>query len=231
VANSSAPVARRPARVRSPEFTVPPIVLVIGAPGSGKGTQAARLSTRHRFVYIGLGEQLRSEIRHHSRLGRQIARYVAAGRLVPNGLVREEVAAALRKERRLIEQRGAILDGYPRTLPQARELLRLLQAARFGNPLVAVNLQGPDRVFIPRLLGRGRGDDTLLVVRRRLRRFHRDTGPMLRFLRVHAQVIDVPAASSAVAVARAIWRRLRRALRGASERVPQRRRSRARRVA
>lgn len=229
IARGAVRAARWPeGRVERP---VSPIVLVIGAPGSGKGTQAALLSARHHFVYIALGEQLRSEIRHHSRLGRQVARYVAAGRLVPNGLVREEVAAALRKERRPIAERGAILDGYPRTLGQAKELLRLLQAARLANPLIVVNLRGADRVFVPRLLGRGRADDTPVVVRRRLRRFRRETGPMLRFLRRQARVIDVPAAPTASVVARAIWTHLRGVLRGAQGSVPRHARARAGRVA
>ncbi|HLN14300.1 MAG TPA: hypothetical protein VK587_13975, partial [bacterium] len=94
-----------------------------------------------------------------------------------------------------------------------------------------VNLRGADRVFVPRLLGRGRADDTPVVVRRRLRRFRRETGPMLRFLRRQARVIDVPAAPAASAVARAIWTHLRGVLRGAQGSVPRHARARAGRVA
>jgi len=190
-----------------------PILLMIGPPGSGKGTQAARLIARRQYVYIGVGEQLRSEMSHHSRLGRVIEHYVATGALVPTPIVHEEVAAILRKQRPRIARSGGILDGYPRTLSQARDLLRLLKEVRLRNPLIVVNLRGPDRLFVDRLLGRGRADDTPAVVRRRLRLFRKEVAPILTFLRRHTSVIDVAATASVAVVARnvrqAIDRRLR----------------------
>jgi len=181
-----------------------PIILLIGPPGSGKGTQARLLAGLRRQVHIEVGEHLRSEVRRHSRLGRRISHYVAAGALVPREIVRAEVAAILHKKKRAIARSGAILDGYPRTLAQAKDLLRLLRDAGLRNPLLVVSLRGPDRLFVARLLQRGRSDDTPAVARRRLRLFHKATAPILRFLRPRLPVIDVAAVSSVPVVMHAI---------------------------
>ena len=187
-----------------------PIVLIVGAPGSGKGTQAVRLTARLRAVYIGLGERFRSEIRHHSRLGGRIARYVETGRLVPSAVVHEEVAAALRRSRARIAERGAVLDGHPRTLRQARDLVRLVGSLGLPNPLVVVHLRGRHREFLRRLMKRGRADDTVAVALDRLSSYRQTIAPMCRFLRAHARVIAVNAVAPVDAVARTIREELRR---------------------
>jgi adenylate kinase len=140
-------------------------------------------------------------MRNHSSLGRRITHYVSAGALVPTEIVRAEIATVLRRRKRAIVRRGAILDGYPRTLQQAKDLVRLLRDAGLGNPLLVVNLRGPDRVFVARLLGRGRSDDTPAVVRRRLRVFHKATAPILRYLRGRLPVIDVAADAAVPTIA------------------------------
>ena len=180
------------------------MVLFIGAPGSGKGTQARELAALRQMVHIEMGEQLRNEMKHRSPLGRRIAHYVEAGVLVPSVLVRAQIAAALKRKKREIAANGAILDGYPRNLAQSKDLLRLLREAGLRNILVVVNLRGPDRLFVARLLGRGRSDDTPVVIRRRLRIFHKTTAPMLRFLRSRLPVIDVAADASVQAVGESI---------------------------
>ena len=202
------PTAARRSAAKRPRSTARddgiPILLFIGAPGSGKGTQARQLAGRQQQVHIELGEQLRSEMKHRSPLGRRITHYVEAGVLVPRALVRAEIAAVLHRKKRTIAANGAILDGYPRNLAQAKDLLRLLREADLHNPLVVVNLRGPDRLFVARLLGRGRSDDTPAVVRRRLQLFHKATAPMLRFLRSRLPVIDVGADAPVPVVAASI---------------------------
>jgi len=186
---------------------------MIGPPGSGKGTQAERLIARCGYVYVGVGDQLRSEMSHHSRLGRVIEHYVATGALVPTPIVHEEVAAILRKQRPRIARSGGILDGYPRTLSQAKDLLSLLKEVRLRNPLIVVNLRGPDRLFAGRLLGRGRADDTPAVARRRLRQFRKEVAPILAFLRRHTSVLDVASTGSVPVVARSVRQAIDRRLR------------------
>ena len=92
------------------------IVILLGAPGSGKGTQSMRLAEKNGFIHLATGDIFRAEISSGTELGRKAQDYVKAGKLVPDAIVTEMVAA------RLEAGKNYLLDGFPRNLEQARSL-------------------------------------------------------------------------------------------------------------
>ncbi|MFF4255187.1 adenylate kinase [Streptomyces sp. NPDC001663] len=150
-------------------------IVLIGPPGVGKGTQAALLSRRLGIPHISTGDLFRDHVRRLTPLGRDAQRYLDAGELVP-----DHVTAGMVR-RRLEEPdtaRGFLLDGFPRTVRQARELSAIL--AETGTPLDAVlELTAPEDVVVARLRSRGRPDDTEEVIRHRQTIYRRRTAPLL----------------------------------------------------
>jgi adenylate kinase len=125
-------------------------VVFLGAPGVGKGTQAERVASQFKIVKISTGDLLREAVRNQTELGQEAKRYMDQGQLVPDavviGLVREKLAHPG-------SANGFVLDGFPRTVPQAEELGRVLQASQ--RPLHrVVNFQVPREDVIRRLSGR-----------------------------------------------------------------------------
>lgn len=150
-------------------------VLMIGAPGAGKGTQGVRVAAHYGIAHISSGDLLREHIATGSSIGRAARTYVESGDLVPDSVVldmlRKPIVAAS-------EQGGYVLDGFPRTAPQARALHDA--AADDGASVeVAVHLEVPEDRLTERLLARGRDDDTPQVIAHRLEVYRRQTVPML----------------------------------------------------
>lgn len=163
-------------------------IVLLGAPGSGKGTQAARLKSRLGVAHISTGDLLRAEVAAGTRLGVQAKAVMEAGRLVSDDIMLGML------ENRLAQpdaQPGFILDGYPRNLAQADALDGLL--ARIGKPIdVAVLLQVDDELLFQRLAGRaqaeGRKDDHPDTVRERLRVYAAQTAPVVDYYRGRGQL-------------------------------------------
>ena len=153
-------------------------LLLIGAPGSGKGTQAALLAERFNITHISSGDLLRQHVRDQTSIGRTIKAYVDAGDLVPDAVVmdmlRKPVVAA-------VESGGYVLDGFPRTVDQAKAAFEV--ASALGVEVqAAVHLDVPAEELIRRLLARGRGaDDTEEVIARRLKTYRDKTLPLLEY--------------------------------------------------
>ena len=125
-------------------------IVLLGPPGAGKGSLASLYATRLRMAHLSTGEIFRQEITRNSALGRRVKRYVTNGRLVPDRLVVQVMAARLRRERLT---KGFVLDGFPRTRGQAAGLDRVLQ--RRHQPLDgAVYIASPAPLLIRRLSGR-----------------------------------------------------------------------------
>ncbi len=150
-------------------------LLIIGPPGSGKGTQAEHLARHFGVPTVSTGEIFRSNVSRETRLGNEAAKYLNDGDFVPDHLTN-----ALVKDRLLESdvKAGFLLDGYPRTAPQVMELDNML--ASQGQALDAViELQAADAELEQRMLKRakdeGRRDDTVDVFRRRLDLYHRET--------------------------------------------------------
>ena len=154
-------------------------LLLIGAPGSGKGTQSVALASLYGVEHISSGEVLRAEARAGTPLGREVAAFQRRGDLVPDQIVFDllipVVAAAAARG-------GYILDGYPRTVPQAMEAFDV--AKRLDLTLdAAVYLNVPEPVLLQRLMSRARPDDTEEVIKHRLEVFAETTRPLIAYYR------------------------------------------------
>lgn len=152
-------------------------VILFGAPGSGKGTQAQLLNAEFGVPHISTGDVLRSEIADGSILGQQVARYVQAGQLVPDDLVTDVMLDQLHRP---AAADGFILDGYPRTVGQAADLTDDL-AATGTHVDAVVALQLDTQTVVTRMLGRGRADDSESVIRGRLDVFRKQTLPLFAY--------------------------------------------------
>ncbi|WP_461187830.1 adenylate kinase [Arthrobacter sp. Z4-13] len=150
-------------------------LLIIGPPGSGKGTQAEHLARHFGVPAVSTGEIFRSNVSRRTELGNAAAKYLDDGDFVPDHLTN-----ALVKDRLLDAdvQAGFLLDGYPRTAPQVIELDNMLSSQGHGIDAV-IELRAPDAELEQRMLRRakdeGRRDDTVDVFRRRLDLYHRET--------------------------------------------------------
>lgn len=158
-------------------------LVLLGAPGSGKGTQATRLKEHLQVPHVSTGDLLRAEVKAGSPLGLQAKEVMARGELVSDAILlgmledrfsRDDVA------------NGFILDGYPRNLAQAAALDALLE--RIGQPMdAAVQLEVDNELLIDRLAGRaqaeGRSDDNPESVRKRLQVYDDQTAPVIGYYR------------------------------------------------
>lgn len=171
-------------------------LVLLGAPGSGKGTQAARLKEHLQVPHISTGDLLRAEVAAGSPLGMQAREVMARG-----DLVSDEILLGMLKDRfsREDTRAGFILDGYPRNVAQCTALEALL--ARIGQPLdVAVKLEVPNELIVERIAGRaaaeGRKDDTPETVRERLRVYAEQTEPVAGYFAEHGKLVVVDGVGS-----------------------------------
>ncbi len=171
-------------------------LVLLGAPGSGKGTQAARLKDHLQVPHISTGDLLRAEVAAGSKLGLEAKEVMARGQLVSDAIL-----LGMLEDRfsRPDTANGFILDGYPRNLAQADALDTLLK--RIGQPMeAAVQLEVPTELLVERIAGRaaaeGRADDTPESVRTRLGVYNDQTAPVIEFFRQHGQLTVVDGVGS-----------------------------------
>jgi adenylate kinase len=162
-------------------------LLLIGAPGGGKGTQGDALALLYDIQHISSGEVLRAEAEAGTPVGHEIAGYQQRGDLVPDQIVFDllipVIAAAAARG-------GYVLDGFPRTVPQALQAFEV--ARHFDFTLdAAVYLDVPESVLLQRLLERARTDDTAEVIRHRLEVFAETTGPLIAYYRDRGVLVEV----------------------------------------
>jgi adenylate kinase len=176
-------------------------VVLLGPPGSGKGTQGKLLAERLGVPAISTGDILRAAVRDRTPLGRQAQAIMDKGELVSDDLI-----VALIRERLAERDAGSgfVLDGFPRTIAQAEALEELL--AGNGDALSAVvNLSVPESVLVERMLGRsqaeGRADDRPETIRERLRVYREKTEPLVGFYRQRDLVADVDGVGSVPEIA------------------------------
>jgi len=187
-------------------------IVIFGPPGSGKGTYASRLVKRLGVPHISTGDLVREEIRNQTPLGKMIEKYSSSGTLVPD----ETITEILKKRMKSMEAKGFVLEGYPRTVSQARELEKITTID------TVVNLNVPDSVIIRRLSARlqckscgaiyneitmkpkvsgkcdkcggelfRRTDDQPEVIQERLRVYKEASSPVVDFYRAENRLKDI----------------------------------------
>ena len=182
-------------------------LLLIGAPGAGKGTQAERLAERFGIVHISSGDLLRQHVKDRTSLGQTIKSYVDHGDLVPDGVVmdmlRKPVVAA-------VAAGGYVLDGFPRTVEQAQASFPTARALGV-EVQAAVHLDVAREELVRRLLSRRRGlDDTEAVIEHRLQVYLDKTVPLLEYYAGREWMFTVDGAQPPDVVHAEILTRLRK---------------------
>jgi len=163
-------------------------VLLIGAPGAGKGTQAVRIAEHFGLTHISSGDILRQHIAEGTAIGRTVQEYVRRGDLVPDSIMMDMLFKPVKAA---TESGGYVLDGYPRTLDQAKAAYEVV--GEHGMAVqVAVHIYVPDEELVQRLLGRARGsDDTREVIEHRLEVYREKTLPMLDYYAQREKLVQV----------------------------------------
>jgi adenylate kinase len=164
-------------------------VLLLGPPGAGKGTQADRIAARFQLVHLATGDLLRANVADGTPLGEVAQAYLDSGELVPDEVV---VAMMLERLTQPDCKRGFLLDGFPRSVAQAKALDEHL--AGLGAPLdAAINLEVAEEELLHRLAGRGRADDNAQTIRNRLQVFAASTRPLLDYYEKRGLLFSVAA--------------------------------------
>jgi adenylate kinase len=169
-------------------------VIMLSAPGAGKGTHCAHLARATGIAHVSSGEVLRAEIARGTELGNQIAQFTARGDLVPDELIFDVLVPIVVAADR--DSGGYLLDGFPRTVPQAERAAEIGLALDLSGD-AAVYLSAPTEVLVERLEGRaereGRVDDTPSVIRHRLEVFETETRPVVEFYRSRSLLMEIDA--------------------------------------
>jgi adenylate kinase len=152
-------------------------LLIVGPQGAGKGTQAALLADSLGIPHVSTGDLFRANLAGGTELGMLAKKYMDAGELVPDEVTQEMVADRVAQPD---AEPGFLLDGFPRNVSQADWLTDML--AKLEKPIDAVVLlTAPDEVLLDRMLARGRADDTVEAIGRRLDIYHRETKPLIDY--------------------------------------------------
>jgi adenylate kinase len=181
-------------------------ILILGAPGSGKGTQGSLLAQRLGLPKITTGDILRAAVQAKTELGREAKKYMDAGRLVPDAIVLDLIKTELNRPQ---AADGAILDGFPRTAPQA-ELVDKTLAVRGHRLNHILLLDVTEEELVRRMRARahieGRADDTSDAIKTRLQVYQRDTAPLIAHYAQRGIVHRVPGNGSVEEIAEEIRR-------------------------
>ena len=166
-------------------------IVIFGAPGSGKGTQSDLLKQNFNLAHISTGDVLRQEMKNDTELGKIAKGYIEKGQLVPDDLICDMLDHTLGK---LTDAKGVIFDGFPRTIPQAEALEKIL-ANRGMEVTVLIDLQVEEAELIRRLLERGkisgRSDDNEETIQARLKVYHSQTAPLAEYYQSKGKRIEI----------------------------------------
>lgn len=155
-------------------------IVIFGAPGAGKGTQSDKMIEKYGLGHISTGDVLRNEIKKGTELGKTAKGYIDKGQLIPDALMVSILAGVYDTFGK--DHKGVIFDGFPRTIPQAEALKKML--AERGHKLAAmIELDVPEEELMKRLILRGkesgRSDDNEETIKKRLDVYHNQTAPLI----------------------------------------------------
>ncbi|UKK72785.1 adenylate kinase [Segatella bryantii] len=155
-------------------------IVIFGAPGAGKGTQSDKMIEKYGLGHISTGDVLRSEIKNGTELGKIAKEFIDNGQLIPDELMIDILANVYDSFGK--EHKGVIFDGFPRTIPQAEALKKML--AERGHVVAAmIELAVPEKELMSRLINRGkisgRSDDNAETIQKRLNVYHEQTSPLI----------------------------------------------------
>ena len=157
-------------------------LVLFGAPGSGKGTQSAKLIDEYGLYHISTGEVLRDHISRGTELGKIADSYISKGNLIPDDLMIQILDEVLDKE--ASDKKGVVFDGFPRTIPQAEALKELLRK-RNTDLHAVIGLEVPEDELMERMIRRGqetgRADDNPETIKSRLNVYHNQTLPLKEY--------------------------------------------------
>ncbi len=193
-------------------------IIMLGAPGAGKGTQAKKIAEKYGIPHISTGDIFRANIKNNTELGKKAKEYMDQGLLVPDELTLDLVMDRLAQED---AKKGYVLDGFPRTIPQAEALTKALEE-KSEEIDYAVNVEVADEVIINRMAGRRacvscggtyhvqfnptkkegicdacggelilRDDDKPETVKRRLEVYHEQTQPLIDYYTKAGKIVEV----------------------------------------
>ena len=156
------------------------VLIFLGPPGSGKGTQAQILTDNLNLNHLSVGDLLRENILNNTELGKLASSYVKSGELVPDELIIDLMDSYITNIKNKTDNSGIILDGFPRTINQAIALENKIKQLNVSIKAV-INLDIPDQKILNRLASRGREDDKPELIKNRLKVYRNQTEPLLEF--------------------------------------------------
>jgi adenylate kinase len=166
-------------------------LILFGPPGAGKGTQAKKIAEEFKLMHVSTGDILRAEIAAETPLGLQVKAIMGRGELVSDEILIEILRSVIEKSKGV---KGFIFDGFPRTIPQAEALDKML-TQEWQNISAVISLEVGEEELVRRLLNRahelGRADDTEAVIRNRLMVYDKHTSPLLDFYKVKGLLKEI----------------------------------------
>ncbi|MBE33874.1 adenylate kinase [bacterium] len=152
------------------------MIILLGAPGSGKGTQSEKISEYFDIACICMGDIVREQIKNQTPLGSEMKSFLDRGDLVPDSIIN---AMYEENQPKYQPPYGALLDGFPRTITQAKYLAELYSDRQVDTKVILIDV--PNEQLIKRLLERKRSDDTIDVIKNRLVNYQREIEPLLDY--------------------------------------------------
>ncbi len=166
-------------------------LVIFGPPGSGKGTQSAKIAGKYNLCHLSTGELFRREMEKGTMIGKEAGKYIDKGLLVPDEIVLREL---YRQALEHLDSPGFIFDGFPRTIVQAETLDRLLE--KKGIPIsMVISVVVEEQELFKRIRGRGedsgRSDDSVDIAKLRLNVYKEQTRPLMDYYSVQGKIVSV----------------------------------------